>query len=357
MNKKTVAHFLNSVYLQGSPPNDALSRAYKQNGFAVTFFSPRNIDDIKPVSYGFRWLLKNALNPKWRAYSGFSATSEDPIAIAGILAFIWRKPLIFLSDEIKSGSYVGNRSKSWKALCRWAMRKASLTIVNDYARIDLQSEYARLPNHANIIVYPGCYFKPPQLGDKTELRKKWSMENEDVVLGFSGGCNLSAGLDWVLDSLMNSQLDIKMIAQPLSLDPLNTYLLKNHRNIDKVYLEEKRLTWHESWSSMGGVDIGVAIYLNQAPQFQLMGISSNRLCMFLAMGVPVIVSKQASFRFIEEYNCGVLVENAEQFEEAVKTIKADLDNMKKNALKCAQEYIDTNGKYNQLVSSVNTALR
>ena len=100
---------------------------------------------------------------------------------------------------------------------------------------------------------------------------------------------------------------------------------------------------------MGGADIGVVIYLNQAPQFQNMGISSNRLCMFLAMGVPVIVSKQASFQFVEDYDCGVMVENSEEFSVAVDKIRANISVMKKNALLCAREYIATQNRYDDLL--------
>jgi len=76
-----------------------------------------------------------------------------------------------------------------------------------------------------------------------------------------------------------------------------------------------------------GLDIGLAIYTNPAPQFQHMGISSNRLCMFLAMGVPVIATRQPSFRFIKDYNCGILVENYDQFLAAIRHIGAHLPSM------------------------------
>jgi hypothetical protein len=88
-----------------------------------------------------------------------------------------------------------------------------------------------------------------------------------------------------------------------------------------------------------GLDIGLAIYTNPAPQFQHMGISSNRLCMFLAMGVPVIATRQPSFRFIEDYNCGILVENYDQFLAAIRHIGAHLPSMWENCHRCFNEYI------------------
>ena len=80
---------------------------------------------------------------------------------------------------------------------------------------------------------------------------------------------------------------------------------------------------------------------------------SNRLCMFLSMGVPVIVSRQQSFEFLEKYDCGVLVNTEREFVDAISTIQKKLPTMKENALRCAREYIDVAGKYKRLVSALS----
>jgi glycosyltransferase involved in cell wall biosynthesis len=67
--------------------------------------------------------------------------------------------------------------------------------------------------------------------------------------------------------------------------------------------------------------------------------------MFLAMGVPVIASRQPSFQFIEDYECGVLVDDEAGFIAAIDQMRHRLDEMKANALRCAREYIDAPGKY------------
>ena len=358
---KKAAHFLFNSHLWNSPPNDALSKAYQELGYAVDFFAPdisqqpANQAKIKPTIYGLKWLAKNMFSRRWAQYDVFSCTSEDPIVIAGILSLLWRKPLIFLSDEIKAGAYRGDRPGYWKRLCRWAMRRASMIIVNDRVRIALQKDYAGLATEESIIVYPGCFLETPRPGDRKAMRTRWEVADGDLVLGFSGACNLTAGIDLALDSL-DCFTNIHLVTQPLTLDQLNRYLLKNHRHSNRIAIQEKRMSWQESWSSMGGVDIGIAIYTNPAPQFQLMGISSNRLCMFLAMGVPVIVSKQPSFEFVEHYGCGVMIEDGEEFNAALGKISADLDTMKENALRCASEYINTEAHYRDMVTRLRGVL-
>src|SRR5262245_4238197 len=92
------------------------------------------------VEYVRVCILRNAVLPFWRRYSLFSGTSEDPLAIVGVLSTIHRQPAIALVDEIKSGSYRGNARESWKRLCRFGMHKAELNIVNDASRIELLNE-------------------------------------------------------------------------------------------------------------------------------------------------------------------------------------------------------------------------
>ena len=67
--------------------------------------------------------------------------------------------------------------------------------------------------------------------------------------------------------------------------------------------------------------------------------------MFLAMGVPVIASRQDSFRFLEEFGCGILVDDSRGFSTAVDRIRDRLVEMRENALRCWKEYITASERY------------
>ncbi|MFN5117467.1 MAG: hypothetical protein ACK5FE_11435 [Cyanobacteriota bacterium] len=346
---KKAAHFLLIPELLYSPPNQAIIHSLLEEGYEVHIFSPGKIDSdtiygprvfTHHAEYSNRWLAKNLLKPRWNKFCSFSATSEDPIAIAGALAFLHRAKLFLLVDEIKSGSYRGNSSDNWKKLCRWSMRRAKFNIVNDNSRVQLLRDYAHLGPEKNIIVYPGCFHEPPKpdVGLRLRLREQWGMEKDSIIMAISGGFNLTAGADWLIQSLRDKQ-NVNAVVQPLGIDALSLFLLKQISFNSRLYLEEKRLSWQDAWQSAVGYDIGLAIYWNQSPQFQKMGISSNRLCMYLAMGVPVICSRQDSFRFVEDYDCGVMVETYEEFLLAIDKISNNLTEMRSNCFKCLHEYI------------------
>jgi len=347
------AHFLLIPELAASPPNNAIISAWLELGIEVDLYAPGAKSEesgygsrvkIHSVEYGRRWLSRNILLPRWRNYVCFSGTSEDPLAVSGSLSCVWRKPSFALADEIKSGSYRGNSPASWKRLCKWAMRRCGFQIVNDAARIGLQREYSEASASQPIFVYPGCYRSPPPPADRSATRNYWGCSDSDLVIGYSGGFNLTAGADWLLAAVHQIPC-LKAVIQPLGVDPFVRYLLNKVEGHQRIFVEGARLSWAESWSQASCIDIGVCVYLNQAPQFQNMGISSNRLCMFLAMGVPVIASRQPSFQFVEDYDCGILVDNEVEFVAAVDIIRNRLETMKDNALRCAREYIDAPGKY------------
>ena len=134
---KLAAHFLLIPELLYSPPNRAIIESLLASGYEVHLFAP----NFKPsttdygarvfthdVVYSFRWLIKALIHPFWWKVHCVSGTSEEPLAIVGLLAFILRKKSFVLADEIKAGSYRGNSSERWKNLCRWAMKNANFKI-------------------------------------------------------------------------------------------------------------------------------------------------------------------------------------------------------------------------------------
>jgi hypothetical protein len=351
---KRAAHFLLVPELAYSPPNDAIVNALLELGCEVDLFAPGgnlSVDVYGPkvtanhVEYGKRWIMKNILSPRWRSYDIFSGTAEDPMSIVGLLSRLYRKPSFTLADEIRFG---GNRSERWKKLCKSGMRRSSFTIVNDESRIPLQRAYVNLPDSHQIIVYPGCFRKPPDPGNRKMIRSVRGIPDDSFVLCFSGTFFDHNGGLW-MTSLLESRRDLFIWGQLVGKNnSLITGLLKKIRGSERLFVEKNRMSWQEAWASMSAVDVGMVVYLHNSPQFQNMGISSNRLCMFLAMGVPVIASRQSSFKFIEQYDCGVLVDNEEEFIDAIDYVKERHSEMRMNALLCAQEYINAQSKYDVL---------
>lgn len=356
MSRRRVAHFLNEPFLAKSPPNEAAIRIWRDFGYDVDLFAPGGDFSVRdygagvralPAEYGYRWLSRNLLSRRWFQYASFSGTTEDPMAIAGMLGRVYRRPVITFADEIKSDAYAGNRSDRWKALCRFGMRQAALTIVNEEERIDLQRGYAGLATDARVIVYPGCFREPPPMGDRQVLRGRFGFPDNALVLVYSGVMNYGNGGLWIAEALTRCP-KVWVWGQIRNLDPFTEGLFRRLVGHERLVLEGECLGWQGTWSSMAAADIGLVVYFQQASQFQRMGVASNRLCMFLSMGVPVIASRQRSFEFIERYDCGVLIDGPEQMPAAVDRIASRLEPMRSNALACAREFIRAPQRYAEL---------
>lgn len=356
-----VAHFLLIPELLDSPPNNAIIKAYLECGYNVDVFSPGKLDYVTQygpkvrtytVTYTWMWALKNIISLRWFKYEWISGTSEDPLAIVGLLSFIYAKKSFALVDEIKSGSYRGDRSDNWKSICKWSIQKSNFKIVNDIHRVNLLANYAKLRTIDNVIVYPGCYVERPKLDtSRSSIREEWGFPRDAFVIGSSGGFNLTAGADWLLRAV-RELTNIFAVIQPLGVSPLSMFLMESLEINDRLFIQKTRLGWYEAWKNSIGFDVGLSIYTNSAPQFQNMGISSNRLCMFIAMGIPVIASKQESFSFLEEFDCGILVSSYEEFKLAIQAIQQRNTVMKENCEKCFHDYIQSRMRYQVLVKSI-----
>ena len=129
-------------------------------------------------------------------------------------------------------------------------------------------------------------------------------------------------------------------------------MLNNISKTAKVYVEPKALSWQQSWESAVALDVGMAFYRQQGSQFQKMGISSNRLCMFLAMGVPVIGNRQPSYEFLERFGCGFMVSDLYEFQQAIDHVRRNLPAMRQACRTCFEEYIMPPGRYEGLSQAI-----
>jgi hypothetical protein len=352
------AYFVSSSNLIHNPSNTATIQALRSLGVEVDIYAP-NIEftekkedtscfSLFSVEYGYRWIIKNLFKPwKWLRYDMFCATSEDPIFPASLIAHLYIKKLVIIADEIKSGSYSGNRGKKWKETCKRGIKSADLTIINTPERIEVLRDYVGVIDVEKVAIMPNCYINPPTLLSRNQIRNDLGIPLAKLVICYSGIFNLSNCADWFLEAL-DSIKDAWFWAQISPDNPITSAFIPFVRGYDRMTIQLGPLGWHYPWQSMPAADIGLVLYQHSGPQFQNMGVASNRLCMFLTAGVPVIASRQESFQFIERFDCGILVDHASEIPEAVVLISKRLDAMKANALRCANQYIDSKGYFRKL---------
>lgn len=85
--------------------------------------------------------------------------------------------------------------------------------------------------------------------------------------------------------------------------------------------------------------IGIALYSIDVLGYRAkyMGLAAGKIGNCLKCGVPVVATRVDSLSYLEEYHCGVLVDDVEEVADAIARIMADYDNYRKGAYKCYKE--------------------
>ncbi len=357
---RRAAHFLSIPQNFDQPGNHALISAMLEVGYDVDVYAPGPIGRYTDVNrygprvrcclyeYGKRWWLRNAAPWKWHRYNLFSGTTEDPQPIVGLLAMMTGRPHVVWADEIRSGSYRGDSSERWKRLCRWAMRRARFTVVNDESRIPLQREYVGLPDNHPVLVYPNCFRTAPPRPDRAALRSAAGLPDDALVLLYSGSFTEVNGASWVIRAMRQTEKDVYLWLRIGKVPPLEMTLLDELRSSHRLRFTSEWVPYEQVWASSAAADIGLVFYHHDGPEFRNMGVSSTKLCMYLQMGLPVITNPQPSFRFILDYRCGVLIERYEDLPRAVETVRENYAEMSDNARRAIREQGKMDQRYEQL---------
>lgn len=92
-------------------------------------------------------------------------------------------------------------------------------------------------------------------------------------------------------------------------------------------------------SLISSAHVGVALYSEDELGYRAsyMGLAAGKIGNYLKCGIPVIATRLPSLRYIEEFCCGVLVDNEDEIFSALKHIDADYGTYRQGALNCYRE--------------------
>lgn len=116
-------------------------------------------------------------------------------------------------------------------------------------------------------------------------------------------------------------------------------LLESGRlSIDDEYLDERALN-----SYLERFSVGFSLYnfeLKEVDHFNYHSAPSGKMFKYFAAGVPVIALKSIGAKPVEEFDCGVLIDDLkpESIKRAIDKIEANLRYYSQNCLRAAQHY-------------------
>ena len=107
----------------------------------------------------------------------------------------------------------------------------------------------------------------------------------------------------------------------------------------KVLYSLKPVSTFELDALVVSADVGIALYSEKELGYRAtyMGLAAGKIGNYLKCGVPVIATKLPSLSYIEEYQCGILIEFEKDIANAINKILSNRNRYSENAYRCYRE--------------------
>lgn len=341
---KRAAYFLSDPEHLGRPFDEAIFLALSRLGYHVDVFTtgtPKSCDQtfidrfnlgVRTFDFGARWLGRRLFDSSWKGYQVYLSCCSAPVPTAYLLAQRSRAKFVIVCDEIYAGRIPPD--PRLERLAKYAMRKADLTIITDLCRVPLQCDYAGLREGQQPFLENRCACVDPRRvrPEKWSLRAHYGIPADMILISYAGNFHEAGGASdflSLLDAVDTKRVGL-MIQAAGTMTDLVKQLLARLSNYIPLWVFDQRTTWQQALSVTAMADIGFVVYKQAAPQFSLMGFSSQKLCNHLYLGQPVIALRQPSFQLLEDYGMGVLYDTKAQLPACVQGLIEHLEAYRAN---------------------------
>jgi len=312
-------------------------------------------------AYRDAWTVRVATfaHRTWRAcrgrhYTCFVGIEPEGLAVATLLGLLRCVPTLYYDMELRFASdapVVGNPLS--RALLRWCVRRASLSVVPDADRANVLAQGTGVP-HERIVCVPVAPRGQPRFERSDLLRQRLGISLAKRIILYAGSIadwSLCAELataarswpeEWVL--VLHGYVPV-----PAYLDQLRALELNG-----RVMLSLEPVEYAELDRLVSSADIGIALYRNLGQNIYYIGSASGKVAQYLKCGLPVVTVDFPSMRrVVDSYQCGVCVLDATQVGRAIRQILADYETFRANAFRCYQEHYRFDRHFDKVLAQID----
>lgn len=195
-------------------------------------------------------------------------------------------------------------------------------------------------NESNVFLLPNSTFTPKTTIKGSFLQKEFHLTSQNVVL-HSGGFGKWFRCKELADSTVNWSRDIKLIfhlSHKMEGDDYFTSVYNGNYQ-GRVLFSLNPVSTYELDDLISSADIGIALYSESELEYRatFMGLAAGKIGNYLKCGIPIIATKLQSLTYIEEYHCGVLVDDESEIAYAIQKILSEYKLFSQNAYRCYDE--------------------
>lgn len=196
-------------------------------------------------------------------------------------------------------------------------------------------------NEDNILLLANASFTPEFRYKSRFLHQKFNLPSDSYAILHSGGfgewfrCLELADISKNWPSCMKLIFHIGRIPS----DSKEFDLIYNKSPYKNINFSLDALSNNQLDEMISSADVGIALYSIESLGYraELMGLAAGKIGNYLKCGLPVIATKMPSLKYIEDYSCGILINNENEIEEAVRTIVTARESYRENAFRCYRE--------------------
>lgn len=332
-------------------------KCFLDNGYKVEVFGIKNDHYVEPdlgaakVRY-LPWHLSHDKEPRllltvlyamWLPfamrgdYTAVFAGGVRALVAAWICSWFRRCRIINLQLEL----YIGPRLNVWygrlfKFVERKAIRKSWLSLIHDENRAEMLVADAGI-GRDRIEILPNSPLGPGQIMRSDFLHRRLGLADDVKVLLAPGSLHpsfMSAEIAAAAQDLPGGWKCVLHSAQPRRIDEpyIREILSKNQK--ERVVLSLDPVPYDQIDEVLSSAHIGLAIYGSVGGENAMeVGLASGKLCQFLKLGIPVIVSDYKVLReYVHARGVGVAISELAQMEDAISKIESDYSGYRQRAL-------------------------
>jgi glycosyltransferase involved in cell wall biosynthesis len=235
-----------------------------------------------------------------------------------------------------------------------AIKNAQFSIVQDTFHKDFLIKHLGMLSH-QFFILPNSTISLSETKKDNFLQQRLNIEMNKFIVLHSGGLGIWFRCQEIAESSTNWPLNSVLVfhtSHKVDDDPYFIKMIGLDYN-GRVLFSTTPVDTSELDNLVRSASIGLAIYSKSILGYraELMGLAAGKLGNYLKCGLPVIASDLVSFKYIEKYECGILVKDESEIAEAIKTIESGYKKFSENALKCYRDlweptrYLDVILKY------------
>lgn len=252
-----------------------------------------------------------------------------------LLKYLYGAKLVYDTHELETetNGSKGIRKKLAKFMERLLIKKADMVLA---VSENIADWYVNEYN----IKRPEVILNAPKLFEQKKtnyFRKNLGIKDDSVIVLYQGGLSKGRGVDLLLNAF-KAREDDKVVIVFMGYGELE-------EEIRKVSSEKNNIFFHPAVSPdivleyTSSADIGISFIENTCLSYYY--CLPNKLFEYAMAGLPVIISNMKEMReTLERYDMGIVVkdESIDAINSAIdKILESDIEKMKKNARKCAEE--------------------